>query len=65
MTAGGDAGLVIDSPAATRRIYELNGAAFESLRAYLENFWSISLGEFKKRAEIRRVARAKARRRRR
>jgi len=56
MTAGGSA---------QSSIYELNGAAFESLRAYLENFWSISLGEFKKRAEIRRVARAKARRRRR
>ena len=49
-----DAGLVTDSPDATRRLYELNSDAFISLRAYFDDFWSAALGEFKKRAESRR-----------
>jgi len=48
-----DAGLVTDSPVATRRLYELNPDAFGSLRAYFDDFWSAALGEFKKRAESR------------
>jgi DNA-binding transcriptional ArsR family regulator len=48
-----DAGLVTDSPVATRRIYELNPEAFVSLRAYFDDFWSAALGAFKARAEAR------------
>lgn len=52
-----DAGLVTDRPVATRRLYELNPEAFVSLRAYFDEFWSVALGEFKKRAEARRPKR--------
>ena len=48
-----DAGLVTDSAVGTRRFYELNPDAFVSLRAYLDDFWTAALGEFKKRAEAR------------
>lgn len=55
-----DAGLVTDSPVATRRLYALNPDAFVSLRAYFDDFWTAALGEFKKRAE---AGRARKRRR--
>jgi DNA-binding transcriptional ArsR family regulator len=55
-----DAGLVTDSAVATRRLYELNPDAFVSLRAYFEDFWSVALGEFKKRAETRRTKRRRS-----
>src|SRR5258705_7524372 len=55
-----DAGLVIDSPVATRRLYELNPDAFVSLRAYFDDFWTAALGEFKKRAEARRAKRRRS-----
>lgn len=49
-----DAGLVTDHAVATRRMYELNPDAFVSLRAYIDEFWTAALGEFKKRAETSR-----------
>ena len=55
-----DAGLVRDSAVATRRLYELNPDAFSSLRAYFDDFWSVALGEFKKRAEARRSKRRRS-----
>lgn len=55
-----DAGLVTDRAVATLRLYELNPAAFESLRAYFDDFWTAALGEFKKRVESRRSARRRS-----
>jgi DNA-binding transcriptional ArsR family regulator len=46
-----DAGLVIDHPAGTRRIYELNPQGIEALRNYLDGFWNRSLAAFKRAAE--------------
>lgn len=48
-----DAGLVTDSAVATLRLYRLNPEAFVSLRAFFDEFWSVALAEFKKRAEPR------------
>jgi hypothetical protein len=39
-----DAGLVTDTPDATRRLYQLNSDAFIYLRAYFDDFWSAALG---------------------
>jgi DNA-binding transcriptional ArsR family regulator len=55
-----DAGLVTDSPVATRRLYQLNPNAFVSLRAYFDDFWSVALGEFKKRVDARRSKRRRS-----
>lgn len=52
-----DAGLVSDVAVATRRLYALNPDGFVSLRAYFDDFWTVSLGEFKKRVESRRAKR--------
>lgn len=49
-----DAGLVTDTPVATQRLYQINPAAFQSLRAWLDDFWDAALGEFQKRVESRR-----------
>jgi DNA-binding transcriptional ArsR family regulator len=46
-----DAGLVTDTPVATQRLYQINPEAFQSLRAWLDDFWNVALGEFKKRVE--------------
>jgi DNA-binding transcriptional ArsR family regulator len=50
-----DAGLVTDTPVATQRLYEINPAAFQSLRAWLDDFWNVALGEFQNRVESRRA----------
>src|SRR5215207_6211707 len=42
-----DAGLVIDRPAGTRRIYEIDPAGIGELRAYLDRFWNTALTRFK------------------
>jgi len=55
-----DAGLVTDSADGTRRIYELNAEAFVSLRGYFEDFWTVALSGFKKRAEARQPKRRKS-----
>ncbi len=46
-----DAGLVIDRPVGTRRIYQLDLNGVGALRAYLDQFWNRSLAAFKASAE--------------
>ena len=41
------AGLVVDRPAGTRRIYALDPAGVGALRAYLDQFWSKTLTAYK------------------
>jgi DNA-binding transcriptional ArsR family regulator len=45
------ANLVSDRPAGTRRLYQLNYEGFESVREYLDRFWSQALAAFKKKVE--------------
>lgn len=45
------ASLVTDSADGTRRIYKLNPQGFESLRAYLDQFWTIALAAFQQKVE--------------
>lgn len=42
-----DAGLVVDRPAGTRRIYQLDPAGIGALRADLDRFWSKALEAYK------------------
>jgi DNA-binding transcriptional ArsR family regulator len=44
-----DAGLVIDQPAGTRRIYRVDPDGLAALRAELEQFWGRALVAFKER----------------
>lgn len=46
-----DASFVKDRAAGTRRLYELNPAAFASLREYFDQFWAHALAAFKARVE--------------
>ena len=46
-----DAGLVMDQPVGTRRIYSLNPAGLGALRADLERFWSRALTAYKQIVE--------------
>jgi DNA-binding transcriptional ArsR family regulator len=46
-----DAGLVLDRPAGTRRIYQVDPAGVRALRAYLDQFWSKSLAAYKEVVE--------------
>ena len=46
-----EASLVVDSASGTRRLYQLNPQGFESLRDYFDQFWSVALNAFKKKAE--------------
>ena len=46
-----DAGLVIDRPAGTRRIYQLDPDGIGALRAYLDQFWNQALTAFKAAVE--------------
>jgi DNA-binding transcriptional ArsR family regulator len=48
-----DAQLVVDRSAGTRRVYSVNPAAFDSLRAYFDRFWSQALASFKHAVEDR------------
>src|SRR5215211_5939325 len=41
------AGLVVDRPAGTRRIYAVDPAGLGALRAYLDQFWSRTLTAYK------------------
>jgi DNA-binding transcriptional ArsR family regulator len=43
--------LVLDQPEGNRRLYRLNPAGFESLREYLDQFWSQALAAFAKKVE--------------
>lgn len=46
-----NAGLVIDRPQGTRRIYQVDPDGVAALRAYLDQFWNRSLAAFKAVAE--------------
>ena len=46
-----EAGLVVDRPDGTRRLYELNPDGIGALRAYFERFWTRALTSFKHRVE--------------
>jgi DNA-binding transcriptional ArsR family regulator len=46
-----DANLVLDRPAGTRRLYQLNPAGFETLRQYFEQFWGQALEAFRREVE--------------
>ena len=46
-----DAGLVVDRQDGSRRIYQLDPAGVDALRAYLDQFWNQSLRTFKAVAE--------------
>jgi DNA-binding transcriptional ArsR family regulator len=46
-----DAGLVIDRPAGARRIYQLDPAGLDDLRAYLDRFWNRALAAYKEAVE--------------
>jgi DNA-binding transcriptional ArsR family regulator len=45
--------LVVDRPAGNRRLYELNLAGVEALRAYFDRFWIHALTAVTKAAEAR------------
>ena len=46
-----EAGLVIDHPDGTRRIYQLDPQGVDALRAYLDTFWNTALAAFKRAVE--------------
>ena len=46
-----NAGLVVDHASGTRRVYELNPAAFASLREYFDEFWDVALQAFARRVD--------------
>jgi DNA-binding transcriptional ArsR family regulator len=46
-----DAGLVVDRPAGTRRLYQLNPGGIEAMRAYFDTFWNQALAAFKDAVE--------------
>ena len=48
-----DAGLVVDRAAGNRRIYQLDPAGLEALRAQLDGFWTKALANYKTVAEQR------------
>ena len=45
------AGLVVDRPAGTRRIYQVNPEGVAMLREYLDTFWNRALVAFKQTVE--------------
>lgn len=46
-----EAGLVVQQPAGTRRLYRVDPSGLSALRAYFEGFWDRALAEFKAAAE--------------
>jgi DNA-binding transcriptional ArsR family regulator len=48
-----DAGLVVDRPAGTRRIYQLNPDGVGELRVYIDQFWTRALAAYKEAVEQR------------
>jgi len=46
-----DAGLVVDRPDGTRRIYQLDPDGVDALRGYLDQFWNQALTAFKRAVE--------------
>jgi DNA-binding transcriptional ArsR family regulator len=53
------ANLVMDRPVGTRRLYELNPAGVEALRAYFDRFWNHALAAFARAAEAKVETRSK------
>ena len=49
--AGKEAGLVIDEPDGTRRIYRVDPEGVDALRGYLDQFWNQALAAFKRVVE--------------
>jgi DNA-binding transcriptional ArsR family regulator len=47
------AGLVVDRPAGTRRIYQVDPEGLAELRAYLDRFWKQALAAYKSAVEQR------------
>jgi len=47
------ANLVVDRAVGNRRLYEVDPAGVEALRAYFERFWNHTLGAFKRAAEAK------------
>ena len=45
------AGLVVDRPVGTRRLYQLDPVGADAVRAYLDRFWADSLAAFKRAVE--------------
>ena len=45
------ANLVSDQAEGARRVYQLNPQGFESLRTYLDRFWTSALAAFKQKVE--------------
>ena len=45
------ANLVVDQPVGNRRLYTVNPAGIEALRAYFEQFWTHTLAAFKQAVE--------------
>ena len=41
------AGLVVERPRGTRRIYQLHGEGVEALRVYIEHVWGEAAGRFR------------------
>jgi DNA-binding transcriptional ArsR family regulator len=48
-----EARLVLDRPAGTRRIYQLDPSGLEALRADLDRFWNKALSDYKSLVERR------------
>jgi DNA-binding transcriptional ArsR family regulator len=48
-----EAGLVLDRSVGTRRIYQLDPAGLDALRAHLDRFWTKALANYKAAAEQR------------
>jgi DNA-binding transcriptional ArsR family regulator len=46
-----EAGLVVDEADGSRRVYRVNAAGVEAMRAYLDLFWSDALAAFTEAAE--------------
>jgi DNA-binding transcriptional ArsR family regulator len=46
-----EAGLVVDHPDGTRRIYQLDPQGVDALRGYLDQFWNQALAAFKQVVE--------------
>jgi DNA-binding transcriptional ArsR family regulator len=46
-----EAGLVVDTPVGTRRVYQVDLDGLHALRAYLDGFWNRALSAFKDAAE--------------
>jgi len=46
-----NARLVVDRPAGTRRVYQVNPEGVEMLRRYFDRFWTDALAAFKRAAD--------------